>query len=97
MLLLYFSIAGHRVVNFSNLHVYAATKFALTAISQGTRFELLAENTAGMNCRISVSLFCGLTLLFILSLDWVLFFYARGSIAPISDQGMSRLEILPMT
>ena len=48
---------GHFIIDNPVLSVYAATKFALTAISQGTRFELLAENAAGLNCRVSVRIY----------------------------------------
>ncbi|XP_067950038.1 dehydrogenase/reductase SDR family member 11-like [Watersipora subatra] len=46
------SLSGHKVINNPAIHVYSATKFALTAITQGTRFELQAEQPS-VNCRVS--------------------------------------------
>ncbi|XP_067933981.1 dehydrogenase/reductase SDR family member 11-like [Watersipora subatra] len=46
------STLGHQVIPAARLHVYAATKFAVTAISQGTRYELLDEQP-GLNCKVS--------------------------------------------
>ncbi|XP_030600420.1 dehydrogenase/reductase SDR family member 11-like [Archocentrus centrarchus] len=39
------SICGHRVVPNANLHFYTATKYAVTALTEGLRQELRAENT----------------------------------------------------
>ena len=33
-------MSGHRIVNDKNGHFYAATKFAVTALTEGTRNEL---------------------------------------------------------
>ncbi|XP_057685007.1 dehydrogenase/reductase SDR family member 11-like [Corythoichthys intestinalis] len=39
------SMAGHRVVPSSDVHFYSATKFAVTALTEALRQELLAANT----------------------------------------------------
>ncbi|XP_030600728.1 dehydrogenase/reductase SDR family member 11-like [Archocentrus centrarchus] len=39
------SMSGHRVVPNANLHFYTATKYAVTALTEGLRQELRAENT----------------------------------------------------
>ena len=47
------SMSGHRVLPSSNLHFYAATKFAVTALTQGLRNELQAMKS---HIRVAVSL-----------------------------------------
>ncbi|XP_063348626.1 dehydrogenase/reductase SDR family member 11-like [Pelmatolapia mariae] len=39
------SVGGHQVYPFPDLHFYMATKFAVTALTEGLRQELRAENT----------------------------------------------------
>ncbi|XP_067931696.1 dehydrogenase/reductase SDR family member 11-like [Watersipora subatra] len=46
------SLSGHRVLPSARSHVYASSKFALTAITQGTRHELL-DMQSELNCRVS--------------------------------------------
>ena len=45
-------MSGHRVLNYPSGHFYSATKFALTALADGVRFELKNMKS---NIRISVS------------------------------------------
>ena len=47
-------MSGHRVLPMPTNHVYTASKFAVTAITQGIRNELLAEQP-DLLCRVSVS------------------------------------------
>lgn len=54
MLLLYFSIVGHRVLtDFPGFYVYTASKHAVKVITEGVRQELLK---AGSHTRVTVSL-----------------------------------------
>lgn len=39
------SVGGHHVYPVPDLHFYMATKFAVTALTEGLRQELRAENT----------------------------------------------------
>jgi NADP-dependent 3-hydroxy acid dehydrogenase YdfG len=39
------SMSGHRVVNSINTHFYSATKYAVTALTEGTRQELRRLNS----------------------------------------------------
>ncbi|CAI5693209.1 dehydrogenase/reductase SDR family member 11-like isoform X3 [Oreochromis aureus] len=39
------SLCGHKVIPFADLHFYTATKYAVTALTEGLRQELRAENT----------------------------------------------------
>ena len=47
------SMGGHRVVPISSVHFYSATKFAITAITEGLRQELREKKS---NVRVTVSL-----------------------------------------
>lgn len=47
-----YSMSGHRVINDPRGHFYAATKFAVTALTEGTRNEL---SKLKANIRITVS------------------------------------------
>ncbi|MPC32866.1 dehydrogenase/reductase SDR family member 11-like [Portunus trituberculatus] len=44
------SVAGHQVANFPSMHFYTASKYAVTALTEGMRQELRQTNT---NIRIS--------------------------------------------
>ena len=46
-----YSMSGHRVLNNPNTHVYASTKFAVRAITDGLRNEL---NATGSHIRVNV-------------------------------------------
>jgi len=46
------SLSGHRVLPYAPNHVYSASKHAVTAITQGTRNELLSE-LPNLLCRVS--------------------------------------------
>ena len=44
-MLIYYSMSGHRVVNSPSSHMYCATKFAVRAITEGLRNELVAAKS----------------------------------------------------
>ena len=48
-----FSLSGHRVTNTSQVHFYSATKYAVTAITEGVRHELRNRKS---DIKITVSL-----------------------------------------
>uniref|UniRef100_A0A668VFZ3 Dehydrogenase/reductase SDR family member 11 n=1 Tax=Oreochromis aureus TaxID=47969 RepID=A0A668VFZ3_OREAU len=50
------SVCGHHVMPHADLHFYTATKFAVTALTEGLRQELRAENTHIRATSISPSL-----------------------------------------
>ncbi|XP_006801674.1 dehydrogenase/reductase SDR family member 11-like [Neolamprologus brichardi] len=39
------SLCGHKVIPFADFHLYTATKYAVTALTEGLRQELRAEKT----------------------------------------------------
>ena len=45
-------MSGHRVINSPSSHMYAATKFAVRAITDGLRYEL---NNLKSHVRVTVS------------------------------------------
>ena len=45
-------MSGHRVVQSANTHFYCATKFAVTALTEGIRQELRERKS---NIRVTVS------------------------------------------
>ena len=45
-------MSGHRVINSPSSHMYAATKFAVRAITDGLRYEL---NNMKSHIRVTVS------------------------------------------
>ena len=46
-----YSMSGHRVVQKADTHFYSATKFAVTALTEGVRQELREMES---NCRVTV-------------------------------------------
>uniref|UniRef100_A0A3B4F9W9 Dehydrogenase/reductase SDR family member 11-like n=2 Tax=Pundamilia nyererei TaxID=303518 RepID=A0A3B4F9W9_9CICH len=50
------SVCGHHVIPHADVHFYTATKFAVTALTEGLRQELRAENTHIRATSISPSL-----------------------------------------
>ena len=48
-------MSGHRVVQSPNTHFYCATKFAVTALTEGIRQELRERKS---NTRVTVSSVC---------------------------------------
>ena len=64
----YNSIGGHVVADYSPIHFYSATKFAITAIAEGVRQELKEMKS---NCRATVSIIIsGLILTLAVYLTW---------------------------
>lgn len=59
-------MSGHRVVPTSSVHFYSATKYAVTALTEGLRQELREAKT---HIRVTVSTTC-------FALSWLLFFLA---------------------
>lgn len=54
--LICFSMSGHRVVPSADIHFYSATKYAVTALTEGLRQELREANT---HIRVTVRFYPG--------------------------------------
>ena len=85
-------MSGHRVVNSSRTHFYSATKFAITAITEGLRQELremksAIKVTVSMHIQYSLWTWCKINIVEILEVN---FFLLQG-ISP----GLVRTEFAP--